>query len=340
MALAVVRIPEEVSNAFAEARTGDHVRFLRLSIDITTDENTPTLVLEHTQNGTQSFSTDFDSLANQIQDANKPYFFTVRLEDPSEWVLVWYVPDSSKVRQKMLFSSAVNHLKNSLGNQYLISDYHTTAVSELSHREFLRGWTHPSKRSEVNPDLMTEKEKIDAEERSSGHVHFSGPTKVGVHGLDLPATEQAQNRLQQFANGSVSHVGLTIDSERELISLITEQDATTVDELKNFVSATEPSYHLFSFQKQVFFVYACPTQSKVKQRMIYSATKSSIVGYVASLGINVDRSVEVSDPEDLTEDTLLPQDTSALNQIQKVTKPKRPGRGAARVSKATDSNDN
>lgn len=337
MSLAVVRIPDEVVTTFANARAGSQVRSICLTIDTTTDESSPTLRLENTRDRGHSFESDFDSLPSQISDPNKPYYFIFRLEeDLSEWVLVWYIPDSSKVRQKMLFSSTVNHLRNSLGNQYLVSDYHTTDLSELSHAEFLRSWTHPSQRSIVNEDLMTEKEKIRAEERQGANTHFSGPTKVGVHGLDLPPTEQVTERLKLFASGDVSHVGLTIDQQSETIALTSEDDASTVDQLQRMISATEPSYHLFSFQNQIFFVYACPTESKVKQRMVYSATKSSIVGFIANMGINVDRSVEVSDPDDLTEAHLLPQDMTNVNPIQRMTKPKRPGRGAARVSSSNN----
>jgi twinfilin-like protein len=336
--LSVVQIPEEVSSAFANARASNNIRFLQISLNMS-DETTPFLQLVHTQRATNSFANDFDSIVSQVTDPKLPFFFLVRLENPSEWVLVWYVPDNSKVRQKMLFSSTVNHLKSTLGNQYLIGDYHTTSLSELSYKEFAKGWTHPSKRHEYNPDLLTEKERISEIERS-GESNFSGPTKVGVHGLDLPASDNVQRRVAKLAAKQVSHVGLTIDSEKEFISLITEQDATTIEQVRALVSPKEPSYHIFVYKQQTYFVYACPTQSKVKQRMIYSATKSSILNYLANQGVKIDRNVEISDPEDFTEQTLLPQDTSNLNKIQKLSKPKRPGRGAARLTKAgTEDND-
>ena len=135
MSLQVVNITDEVTGAFTNARLGNDVRFLQLTMDLS-DENTPALRLHNTQNKGDSFESDFNSIANQIGDGKNPYFFLVRLEADSEWVLVWYVPDNSKVRQKMLFSSTVNQLKNVLGTQYLIGDYHTSHADELSFTEF------------------------------------------------------------------------------------------------------------------------------------------------------------------------------------------------------------
>jgi twinfilin-like protein len=340
MALQVVQITDEVTNAFANARTGgEDVRYLQLTMDLS-DENTPVLRLKHTQAQTNSFENDFESIASQIDDSNKPYFFLVRLEDPSEWVLVWYVPDNSKVRQKMLFSSTVNHLKNVLGTQYLIGDYHTTHLEELAYGEFKRGWTHPSKRHEHTGDLLTERERVAEEERNTSHAHFSGPTKVGVHGLNIPFDQQAQQQVDKFVNGQISHLALKIDSEKEEVTLVTVDDATTVDEVRQTMSATEPSYHLFRLSDSIFFIYACPTASKVKLRMIYSATKSNILGYLSSIdGVQILRNVEISDPSDLSEELLLPEDLSNMNKIQKITKPKRPGRGNARIAKTSTPQD-
>jgi hypothetical protein len=45
--------------------------------------------------------------------------------------------------------------------------------------------------------------------------------------------------------------------------------------------------------RSVLFVYCCGDDTKVKDRMMYSAAKAGVLGYVEGLGVVVDRKVSI-----------------------------------------------
>lgn len=86
--------------------------------------------------------------------------------------------------------------------------------------------------------------------------------------------------------------------------------------------------HTFEDQdlSTVYFIYSCPTQSKVKDRTVYSSSKNSLLSHVTSLGINVEANMEVSDVSDLTSSYLHEYFHPKKVVEQVVKKPTRPGR--------------
>jgi twinfilin-like protein len=87
------------------------------------------LVLVHTgpQNG--NMSSVFVSVQSRAREVH-PCYFAVR--SPSKWILVLYVPDDSKVRDKMIYAATFDSLKHELGANNFGKDIHCSTVGELS----------------------------------------------------------------------------------------------------------------------------------------------------------------------------------------------------------------
>ena len=70
---------------------------------------------------------------------DKPCYIIYRLKNkqpPAEWLLVMFVPDDAKVRDKMVYASTRDSLKRDLGYSFFAADMHVTERSELSFDAF------------------------------------------------------------------------------------------------------------------------------------------------------------------------------------------------------------
>ena len=79
----------------------------------------------------------------------------------------------------------------------------------------------------------------------------------------------------------IAHNGQKIDVRRETIELA-GTSSTNADGLAASISDSEPRYSFFRYshefegqeQSPVVFIYTCPSQSKIKERMLYASSKS------------------------------------------------------------------
>jgi twinfilin len=101
-----IQVPKEVTSLFGQIRQEDKIRWIQLLIE---DEN---IVVGKQGEMTDSFENDYNSL-HEVVDG--PSYFVFRLDEKnqfgSQWLLIWYVPDGSKVKQRMLYSSTVEAVK-------------------------------------------------------------------------------------------------------------------------------------------------------------------------------------------------------------------------------------
>lgn len=75
---------------------------------------------------------DFGNIKGYVED-NVPAYLLVRLDTTasSDWLAISYVPDTAKVRDKMLYASTQSALKKALGD-YRFKDS-IFATSKVSH---------------------------------------------------------------------------------------------------------------------------------------------------------------------------------------------------------------
>jgi twinfilin-like protein len=102
------------------------------------------------------------------------------------------------------------------------------------------------------------------------------------------------------------------------------------------ISATEPRYSFFRYTynsddgsslSPILFVYTCPTASKIKERMIYATSRRFAVRVAETeVGLKVEKTLEMSDPEELTESSIEEEFKPKVEVKKAFERPNRPGR--------------
>lgn len=111
--------------------------------------------------------------------------------------------------------------------------------------------------------------------------------------------------------------------------------------LASLISPNTPQYTFYAHTTSaasspaVVFIYTCPTASKIKERMLYASSRSSIATLAANeAGITIKAKLEATDPSEITEQVILDevdpggkdQGRSEEASSKTFSRPKRPGR--------------
>ena len=268
-------------------------------------------------------------------------------EDASEsrsWILVAYVPENSMVKDRMLYSSTRETLKRDLGSTWFAGEYFADGKGEL---DFGVMKAHLAKDGGSVAPLTREEEMHNAvlkEERSQG----AGENK-GLGAIPFQFTPDAETKLDELVKESINTVQLFVDPKSEQVQL---KDATTVDVagLGATLTSNEPRFLVHRFKHgdaaHIVLFYYCKDEAPVRQKMIASTCKSTLVNNLEAKGLKVAKSIEIRDGSEITQADLVDQlglgssgagadgdasETPAAVEKPTFTKPSRPGRGSARL---------
>lgn len=329
----------EVSETFTSARSGSDIRALKISIE--NDQ----LVLKDKLTASNSEIEDFGKLSGLAQEG-VPNYFVFRLESENkfgyEWLLVPFVPDGCKVKQRMIYGSTQEALKRELGQQYFAGEMHLTAISELC-QDTLSQWLTQKNKSlaEQQSEVMTETEKQLKQESS---LEVGSTSSSNVHGVSFPLDDAGQEALKKFSQGQNSFVSLGLDIPGERITLSDSAPEIGIEDLVSRISSDEPRFTFYRFaydhegeaHDSTFFIYSCPDASPIKTRMVYSTTKGSALLYGKAFDIEPEKKIEVTDLEDLTHKYLYEYLHPPKVEKKRFRKPARPGKGKARLIRSSN----
>lgn len=145
-----------------------------------------------------------------------------------------------------------------------------------------------------------------------------------------------EEALNEFTKGVKNVIEMLVESkEKVIIGDLLSEDGSVLSSTS--INMTEPRFYLLRREGKVYFVFCCPEGCNVRRRMIHATSKGSLISHIRNQGLSVDSVLELSDPTEF--DTLLLQaQASPLEQQLQLTqntfsKPKRPGRGKARIIK-------
>jgi len=320
-----IPVSSGLRESFGDARSGNK-RIIK--VQIVNDE----LVEISSSNIQGSWEDDF-KLIPSLLDKDQPCYILYGLDE--NWAIFCYVPDKSKVKEKMLYASTRSNLKMQLGASNFGDEVFGTILADFS----LEGYKHhvQSKKSEAP---LTEQEQIKRTEMESGPVYSGGQTTY-VHGVAFPIDKAASDAVTSLMSGKFNYVQIAIDCEKERVIL--DHTAThDVDGLISEIPMEQPRFHLFAWTHEFegstvtsnVYIYSSPDGSSgtksapVRMRMLYSSSKANVEEIVKSLGGKIDTKMEINTKEDLSEDVLFnllhPQKEEKKAAF---TKPSRPGKG-------------
>mmetsp|Transcript_1990 Transcript_1990/g.3904 ORF Transcript_1990/g.3904 Transcript_1990/m.3904 type:complete len:338 (-) Transcript_1990:110-1123(-) len=249
-----------------------------------------------------SAEADFEATKRLLSEDAATYllFRQLRGGESQCWAFISFVPDTAPVKQKMLYANAKDTLKKRLpGGDVFGRESH---FSDL--QDFALSTDVPSDQDASMKHIMTEAERmVMHEDLSSASEAAAG--KVKSAGLNFPLEAAAAAKVGEFRLGAAHLVVLEIIEEQ--IILKGSGTAAAASDVQDALPAREPSYCLFRWgdDAKVLFIFCCPDDAPVRGKMLHASSKASMLeGLQQAFGVGVDKSLEISDAADVTEDWL------------------------------------
>jgi len=312
---------------FNQLREENQVRWIKLEL------SNEKLEVGTMKMKTDSMADDFDAIQTYVEEKKCAYFL-FRLDESSQlgdqWIIIWYVPDNAKAREKMIYSSTLASLKKDFGDNVVVGDLHASSLPELSYQEYQA--RQSNEKAENKEVQMSYSEILKKEEKDEAASYSHVVTTSGLKGVAFPISEDAMQSLKEIADKSLEICVLRIVDEKFEVE---DKGDCDKDSVKDKLSSTEPRFVFWNYnhtwndeQTSVcYFIYVCPMDSKVKERMKYSSSKSTILNYSKEAGIVIENtSLEVSDVNDITGEFLHEYIHPKVQEEKTFKKPSRPGR--------------
>lgn len=246
----------------------------------------------------------------------------------SQWLFVSWTPESSPVREKMIYASTKSTVKQEFGGGSIFADYFVAGPEDLlvdsvkkwiERKQHIRGG-----HIDMNELSLSEQElqQVKADEAAlCADLLASAATlkekNKSLPNIEMPIADEAIKALYDFKQGKSAYVQMSIDPKSETILLEKNEPSSGFDLAKKSISSMTPKdharYHLVSYNHQhdkkqtkaTLFIYSIPSSGcPVKERMLYSSVKNSLLKVIqdeSKIGIDVAKRIETDDPSELTE---------------------------------------
>lgn len=349
MARANLNISPQIDEEFLRAQETHTVRILSVSIEA---EN---LVLSGTVDKLSTAANDFDTILLDYIKEDSASFILFNLSDDvnasQTWLMITWIPDGCRVRDKMLYSSSREDLKKHIGIGLFHSEYAANYKTDITWAAY-----QSSLKKDVDMDVLTENERLIMEERVLSQVESSTVKSTALGVMPFEMSTEVMEKLDQFKEASGNEesdgcnwVEMTVESET--VQLKQARFVSVGDSLQDYIPNDSASFIAIKLPKLgsnneiiTIFVFSCPENTPVRTKMTMSSSKASVLAAAQSKGLVFDKTLEIRDPEDIDEMVraeIDPQSSAAASASSagsqqanlNHSKPSRPGRGRAKVSK-------
>ncbi|ESK94229.1 protein tyrosine kinase [Moniliophthora roreri MCA 2997] len=320
-----ISVSPDLTQQFSTAVDQKSTRFIKVSIQ------NESLVHDLSIPISGTLQEDLEKLQDDsVLKDDVPAYILAKLDDPpSEWLAIYYVPDSAKVRDKMLYASTRASLLKSLGSTSFTDSIFATSRSDITPASYA---AHLASLNAPKPLSAREKEIEDAKaaERAATNASYQGSSGRASHlggaaggKIGMPWSDEAEKAIEELGSGEdASVVVIKIDVPKETLVLHSHSE-TSVDQLSSVIPKDDASYVFFAWphthdhspKREIIFIYSCPTTTPIKHRMLYSsgaliffrevqAKIKSTASSEPSTVVNT-RKIETSEPTELDEAFLL-----------------------------------
>jgi len=324
-----IQASEKLKEVFSTCLSDAKVRTLKVVIK---NEALECENLVHEQDS--DFQSDFDlSLNGLIHDGEPCYIFIRKSENAKDWVFISFTPESSSVKEKMLYSSTRATMKLEFGGTYICFEYSATTVDEVT----LSGYLMAKEGKEAPPPLtLAEQDLKDQDEHETKTLHGSQTRQQASGRLEFPLTDDALNDVEHYKAKQVNHIELRVDTNSEQIYSAGSSNISA-DELSKRLKEGNAGYHVFYFKHEHegttfdtnLFIYFMPGYSvPIKERMLFSSCKNTLISYLeTSMGLRFDKKLESSEADEFNEKNLYLEIHPPVQVARKAfAKPSAPGR--------------
>ncbi|KAJ7739677.1 hypothetical protein DFH07DRAFT_76833 [Mycena maculata] len=306
-----IGVSADLSARFSRAVDERQTRFIKVSIQnesLVHDLSIPTR---------GSLQEDLAQLqdSDEILEENTPAYLLTKLDDPpAEWLAIYYVPDTAKVRDKMLYASTRASLLKTLGSTLFSDSIFATSKADLTPEAYAAHRRHVIA---PNPLSASEQEMADvraAEREAGGLSVYQGSRARASHigkTIGMPWTPELEEAVKGLAEGddSVLVVG-TIDMASETLVLHSTSPTAAAD-VGTSLPPDGAAYAFFAWKhaptrRDIVFIYSCPSSCPVKHRMVYASGFNAVFLAAKTLLANSPaplqaRKIETSTPREIDE---------------------------------------
>lgn len=231
------------------------------------------------------FIQDFNTLSRDYLNPTDPRYIIHHLDKPDQFIFITFVPDNANVKKKMVYASSVNTIQKQLGGserfKYTLYWNDITEVSPSGWEDYL------AHIEASNP--ITEEESI--EQATLGGIYGSSTTTRRSHlteensntetGSDAWQSESDVDTVISFVQaspGATRAMRIRIDdnSERLFVHEVLDDEINTEDDLGKLLDTSSPEYNLVHRNGTLYFIYTCPSVSRMKHKMLYAFKKEHV----------------------------------------------------------------
>jgi len=262
---------------------------------------------------TASLKDDWAKIA-ALLDKNPAYFLIrtdTAVSSGDGWIMALFnAENTAHVRDKMLFASSRDTLKKDLGRSYFIEDFFASDNADMSYALYSANNQASNFGDATRESLLTQAERAKREE-ALAEKDVVG-SKEAVHGVSFKLTDSARTMLQAFASGQKNWVCVVINIKDETVDGV-ESKIVEADNVNSNISAEHAFFYLYRYDHNDkddkaasinLFIYCCPDAVPIRNKMLSSSNKGAVLQHCETLGIQLGKKVEVSDPNDFDIDSV------------------------------------
>ena len=222
------------------------------------------------------------------------------------WALCSWIPDSCPIKHKMLYASSRAGLKKQLGKDAFGYECDWKDTDDVTPPDAEASRSDESRRAEQEK-LMTDVERLRLQADALQAVEAQGAKMSAAAGLSFPLTSEASTALESFKEGKLAAVVLAI--EKETVALRSQAAAATPVELRALLPPADACYCLYRWAHEregasasaTLFLYMCAEEAPVRTKMLHASTKGPFITSLAAQGLEVTKSIEGVDTDELTD---------------------------------------
>lgn len=293
-----INVTQEMAKAFHDATEDKETLYVQYSIDLKNDCFVQGKTGKTTGQGREK---DFESIQQCLQP-KEPCYIILRGENPEQFVCVFYVPDNSPVRAKMVFASSNQALKTGLGAKFE-TEFPVGNPQECTYAEYQKVFA-----STNEDNVMTWQERDAKAAIYETHTGFDESKVSAIMGIPIPAAASVEPNLKALMAKEHNTVELILDVKTEVLGSEV-YDITISDLVSQKLPEKEPRYFMHNYkmthegkeEDHCVFIYYCPAACVPKQKMFYSSSKATILKLFAQLGVKDVFNIEADCPGEVSD---------------------------------------
>ncbi|CAI4490554.1 BBL_G0020630.mRNA.1.CDS.1 [Saccharomyces cerevisiae] len=248
----------------------------------------------------------FEELVQLASQEREPLYIFYKPEGLDKYFFVSFIPDGSPVRSRMLYASTKNTLARQVGSNSLSTEQ--PLITDAQDLVDLKNFDSARPAGQNKPLTHDEEMQIEINKQQAllrKNTSVKLVSQDSASPLSLTFRVNSEKPINEILDSEGKNLIIfQIDPSNETIQIVQSDTCPSVDEL--YIDLPGPSYTIFRQGDSSFFIYSCPSGSKVKDRMIYASNKNGFINYLKNdQKIAFSKVVEIGDFVELDKSLLV-----------------------------------